>query len=85
MYLALLRKGMKTGADKVQVLKVLNVMAFIEPLEAKSRGREDQAGLRTGLARVLCELGVEALKVTEDVSDSVSAWGFLGVADWVLK
>jgi len=66
MYLALLRKGMKTGADKVQVLKVLNVMAFIEPLEAKSRGREDQAGLRTGLARVLCELGVEALKVTED-------------------
>ncbi len=68
IYLALLRKGMKTGAEKVQVLKVLDVMAFVAPLEEKSRDSEDAASFRTGLARVLSEQGAEALKVMEDVS-----------------
>jgi len=67
MYLALLRKGMKTGAEKVQVLEVLDVMAFVAPLEIKSRNNENEASFRTGLARVLSEQGAEALKVMEDV------------------
>lgn len=81
MYLALLRKGMKTGAEKLQVLNVLDVMSFITPLEAKSRGNEEMASFRAGLARVLAEQGMEALKLSEDVSSLAAfgrAWGIRG-------
>lgn len=76
VYATLLSKGTKTSAEKLQVLQVLNVMAFVGALEERTRtggGKSasssvstDQEQQRKALARVLSAQGVEAFKIAED-------------------
>ncbi|KAJ9119660.1 hypothetical protein QFC22_003370 [Naganishia vaughanmartiniae] len=71
IYNTLLAKGTKTPPEKVQVMSVLNVMAFIPSLEensrsnGKSRSNEEER-FRESLAKLLSSQGVEAIKVYED-------------------
>ena len=73
IYNTLLAKGTKTPAEKLQVMSVLNVMAFIPSIEqnsrrsGKSRSPEEER-FRENLAKLLSSQGVEAVKVYEDVS-----------------
>ena len=72
IYNTLLAKGTKTPAEKLQVMSVLNVMAFIPSIEqnsqrsGKSRSSEEER-FRENLAKLLSSQGVEAVKVYEDV------------------
>ncbi|GHJ86694.1 hypothetical protein NliqN6_3096 [Naganishia liquefaciens] len=71
IYNTLLAKGTKTPAEKLQVMSVLNVMAFIPSIEqnsqrsGKSRSSEEER-FRENLAKLLSSQGVEAVKVYED-------------------
>ncbi|KAJ9097300.1 hypothetical protein QFC21_004969 [Naganishia friedmannii] len=71
IYNTLLAKGTKTPPEKLQVMSVLNVMAFIPSLEensrsnGKSRSNEEER-FRESLAKLLSSQGVEAIKVYED-------------------
>jgi hypothetical protein len=73
IYNTLLAKGTKTPAEKLQVMSVLNVMAFIPGIEQNSRRSGSSRSLeeerfRENLAKLLSTQGVEAVKVYEDVS-----------------
>lgn len=80
VYAILLHKGTKTSAEKLQIIQVLDVLSFVEPLEAATRAssrskrdvNEDQLSFRAGLAKVLAAYGVEALKMSEDEQAEVS-------------
>ncbi|KAJ9110463.1 hypothetical protein QFC19_001589 [Naganishia cerealis] len=71
IYNTLLAKGTKTPPEKIQVLSVLNVMAFVPSLEANSRSNgksrsNEEERFRESLAKLLSSQGVEAVKVYED-------------------
>lgn len=73
IYAILLLKGTKTAAEKMQIIQVLDVMSFIEPLEKQTSRTgqenilgEDDIAFRTGLAKVLSAYGTETLRISED-------------------
>lgn len=73
IYNTLLAKGTKTPPEKLQVMSVLDVMAFIPSLEENSRSQgksrsNEEERFRESLAKLLSSQGVEAIKVYEDVS-----------------
>lgn len=80
VYSILLHKGTKTSAEKLQIVQVLDVMAFVGPLEEKTRlsGKapadveDEEVAFRVALGKVLAAYGTEALKMSEDVSSSRS-------------
>lgn len=80
VYSILLHKGTKTSAEKLQIVQVLDVMAFVGPLEEKTRlsGKapadveDEEVAFRVALGKVLAAYGTEALKMSEDVSLSRS-------------
>lgn len=82
IYNTLLAKGTKTPPEKIQIMSVLNVMAFIPTLEqnsrlvGKSRSNEEER-FREILAKLLSSQGVEAVKVYEDVSNACVLLGRL--------
>lgn len=74
IYNTLLSKGTKTPPEKIEIMTVLNVMAFIPTLEQNSRAAgqsrsTEEERFRESLAKLLSSQGVEAVKVYEDVSD----------------
>lgn len=76
VYSTLLLKGTKTSAEKLQIIQVLDVMAFVEPLEKTTRlsGKapadqgDEEVAFRVALGKVLSAYATEALKMSEDVS-----------------
>lgn len=76
--LRILHKGLKSPADKLQLINVLSLGQVLDALEEKTRaekGRrkaEDQVdegeeSYRESLGRLLCGLGQELIKLWEDV------------------
>lgn len=59
-------KGIKDPSDRLQILKVLDIVQTLDPLEASTRGQDD--GLRVALAGILGVLGTELVEFWEDVS-----------------
>ncbi|TXT13691.1 hypothetical protein VHUM_01058 [Vanrija humicola] len=61
-------KGMKDPAEKLQVLKVLDIISLVDPLEQQTRGVKEDHELvtfRAALAGVVQAYGTELIKITE--------------------
>lgn len=61
---------MQNPQDKLQVLKVLDVLAIIDPLEAGTRASNDEetAAFRAALGSILSASESDLLDLVEDVS-----------------
>lgn len=71
-------KGMQDPSEKLQVLKILNAVSLVDPLEASTRDVKDDHQLvlfRAALASFLQAFGIELIKLTElaDVQEQVTA------------
>ena len=75
----MIQKGLKSPADKLQLLKVLALGQVLESLEERTREEkierkaqnetdEGEESYREALGRLLCALGQELVKLWEDVS-----------------
>lgn len=63
-------KGIKEPSEKLEVMKVLNVLSLLDPLESQTRGAPDDAMVtfRAGLGGILAAYGTELIALTEVVS-----------------
>lgn len=70
----LVTKGIKEPADKLEELKVLDVVSLLDPLEAQSRDTQDEAAIsfRATLGSVYAGYGSALIDLEENVSDSMS-------------
>ena len=78
--LRMVSKGLKEPGDKLQLLKVLSLGQVLENLEAKTRQEqvargedtdEGEESYREALGRLLNALGLELVKLGDDVSISI--------------
>lgn len=76
-------KGLKEPADKIQLLKVLSLAQVLATLEEKTRQEqiardgdvdEGEESYREALGRLLNALGLELVKLAEDVSEPVCVY-----------
>jgi exportin-T len=60
-------KGMRNPSEKLEVLKFLNILSLLDPLESQTRSKEDHDMVlfRASLAGVLQVYGTELIKLTE--------------------
>lgn len=65
-------KGVKEPADKLQLMQILDIVTTIDPLEAATRGSDDEevTSFRVALGSLLAVYGTELV----DMSDNVSAY-----------
>lgn len=74
-------KGMQDPAQRIQVLRILGVVALLDPLEQETRGQDDEevTAFRTVLAGVLAVYGQTLVDFYDTVS--LSTMGIRRLAD----
>ena len=63
-------KGIKDPSERLQVLKVLDVISLLDPLETETRSTQDDANVeifRTAIGGVLTVYGTELIIFMEEV------------------
>ena len=68
----LVGKGIKDPAEKLQVLKILNVVSLLDPLEASTRetkGDSELVAYRVAIGGILQVFGSELVSFVDNVSD----------------
>ena len=68
-------KGIKDPAEKLEELKVLDVVALLDPLEAQTRNVQDDPDMlafRAALGMVYAGYGDALIELEEDVSSFIS-------------
>lgn len=92
----MLQKGLKSPADKLQLLKVLSLGEVLSSLEGRTRGEkmerkaqnqtdEGEESYREALGRLVCGLGQELVKLWEDVSSNKRSMYTLAQCDACLQ
>lgn len=67
-------KGVKDPAERLQVLKVLDIISLLSPLEAETRDTKNDADVvafRAALGGILSVYGTELILFIEEVSFSL--------------
>ncbi|WVO13893.1 exportin-T [Cryptococcus depauperatus] len=69
IYRILVSKGIQDASSKLQVLRVLDPLGMIEPLESETRGNtnEEAATFRAGLGGVLSAYGVALISISDNI------------------
>lgn len=63
----LIAKGQKDPSDKLQVLNVLDIVNLLDPLEASTRGGNDEIiGFRVALGSILAAYGTELVELWDN-------------------
>lgn len=68
---AFVTKGIKEPADKLEEMKVLNIVALLEPLEAQTRNVQDDSDMlafRAALGSVYAGYAAALIELEENVS-----------------
>jgi exportin-T len=74
--LRIVQKGLKEPSDKLQLLRVLSLSQVLDMLEAKTRisgdkgeDKDDEISYRESLGKLTSGLGLELIKLCDDVSE----------------